>query len=101
MSSIKAAELQPSLKFPPQHCLVNNCKMKPGLDHQYQASIISLNNIIVFIVKNYEQYFLEVEDLYNLSKVNQLYGDMVNNVLCLRLLDFLEIKNQDLIIPNS
>jgi hypothetical protein len=66
--------------------------MKPSLDHQYQASIISLDNVIVFVVKNYKQYFLEVEDLYNLLKVNQLYGDMVNNVLRLRLLDFLEIK---------
>ena len=66
--------------------------MKPSFDHQYQASIISLDNIIVFVVKNYEQYFLEVEDLYNLSKVNRLYGNMVNDVLRLRLLDFLEIK---------
>jgi hypothetical protein len=32
----------------------------------------------VLVVKNYEQYFLEVEDLYNLSKVNQLYGNMIN-----------------------
>jgi hypothetical protein len=76
LPSIKAGELQPSLKFPPHHCLVNDCKMKPSLDHQYQASIISLDNVIVFVVKNYEQNFLEVEDLYNLSKVNQLYGDM-------------------------
>ncbi len=52
----------------------------------------SLNNVIVFVVKNYEQYFLEVEDLYNLLKVNWLYGDMVNDVLRLRLLDFSEIK---------
>ncbi len=46
----------------------------------------------MFVVKNYKQYFLEVEDLYNLSKVNQLYSNMVNNVLHLRFLDFLEIK---------
>ena len=92
LSSIKAGELQPFLKFPPHHCLIKDCKMKPSLDHQYQASIISLNNVVVFVVKNYEQYFLEVEDLYNLSKVNRLYGNMVNDVLHLRLLDFLEIK---------
>jgi hypothetical protein len=35
---------------------------------------------------------LEVEDFYNLSKVNRLYGNVVNNVLHLRLLDFSEIK---------
>ncbi len=90
--SIKAGELQPSLKFPPHHHLVNDCKMKPSLDHHYQVSIISLDDAIVFIVKNYKQYFLKVEDLYNLSKVNWLYGNMVNNFLHLRLLDFLEIK---------
>jgi hypothetical protein len=101
LSSINAGELEPSLKFPPHHRLVNDCKMKLSLCHQYQASIISLDNVIVFVVKNYKLYFLEVEDLYNLSKVNRLYGNMVNNVLHLRLLDFSKIKNQDLIMPNS
>jgi hypothetical protein len=91
-SSTNAGELQPSTQFPPHNCLVNDCKMKPNLGLQYQASIISLEHVIVLVVKNYEQYFLEVEDLYNLSKVNQLYGDMVNNVLCLRSQDFLELK---------
>ncbi len=92
LSSTKAGELQPSLKFPPHHHLINNCKMKPSLDHQYQVSIISLDNVILFVIKNYKQYFLEIEDSYNLLKVNQLYSNMVNNVLRLRLLDFLEIK---------
>ncbi len=46
----------------------------------------------MLVVKNYEQYFLEVEDLYNLSKVNQLYSDMINDILRLRSQDFLELK---------
>ncbi len=66
--------------------------MKPNLGLQYQASIISLKHVIVLVVKNYEQYFLEVEDLYNLSKVNQLYSDMINDVLRLRSQDFSELK---------
>jgi hypothetical protein len=66
--------------------------MEPSLDHQYEVSIVSLDNIIMFIVKNYKKYFLEAEDLHNLSKVNQVYGDMVNNVLRLRSHDFLELK---------
>jgi hypothetical protein len=30
-SSTNAGELQPSTQFPPHHCLVNDCKMKPNL----------------------------------------------------------------------
>ncbi len=56
------------------------------------ASIVSLDNIIVFIVKNYEKYFLEAEDLLNLSKVNQVYGNMVTNIIRLSFLDFSELK---------
>ncbi len=56
------------------------------------ASIVSLDNIIVFIVKNFEKYFLEAEDLLNLSKVNQVYGNMVTDVIRLRSLDFLGLK---------
>ncbi len=56
------------------------------------ASIVSLDNIIVFIVKNYRKYFLEAEDLLNLSKVNRVYGNMVTNVIRLRSLDFLGLK---------
>jgi hypothetical protein len=69
-STTVKGELQSTPKYPPHHCLVINCKMKPSLDHQYMASIVSLDNIIVFIVKNYEKYFFEAEDLLNLSKVN-------------------------------
>jgi hypothetical protein len=34
-SSTNAGEIKPSTQFPPHHCLVYNCKMKPSLDHQY------------------------------------------------------------------
>ncbi len=30
--------------------------MKPSLDHQYQVSILSLDNVIVVVIKNYKQY---------------------------------------------
>ncbi len=91
-SSTNAGEIKPSMQFPPHHCLVNDCKMKPSLDHQYQVSIISLKHVIVIIVKNFERYLLDAQDLHNLSKVNQLYGDMINKVLRLRSLDFSELK---------
>ncbi len=90
-TSVKG-ELQSTPNYPPYHHLVIDCKMKPSLDHQYEVSIVSLDNIIVFILKNYEKYFLEAEDLHNLSKVNRVYGNMVNDVLCLRSHDFSELK---------
>jgi hypothetical protein len=91
-STTMKGELQSTPKYPPHHRLVIDCKMKPSLDHQYMASIVSLDNIIVFIIKNYKKYFLEAEDLLNLSKVNQVYGDMVTDVIRLRSLDFLGLK---------
>jgi hypothetical protein len=69
-STTVKGELQSTPNYPPHHCLVIDCKMKPSLDHQYEVIIVSLDNIIVFVVKNYEKYFLEAEDLHNLSKVN-------------------------------
>ncbi len=50
-SSTNAGEIKPSTQFPPHHRLVNDCKMKPSLDHQYQVSIISLEHVIMIIVK--------------------------------------------------
>ncbi len=91
-STTVKGELQSTPNYPPHHCLVIDCKMKPSLDHQYEVSIVSLDNIIVFVIKNYEKYFLEAEDLHNLSKVNQVYSNMVNNVLRLRSHDFSELK---------
>ncbi len=35
---------------------------------------------------------MDAQDLHNFSKVNQLYGDMINDVLHLRSLDFSELK---------
>jgi hypothetical protein len=87
-STTMKGELQLTPKYSPHHRLIIDCKMKPSLDHQYMASIVSLDNIIVFVVKNYEKYFLEAEDLLNLSKVNEVYGDMVTNVIRLKSLDF-------------
>jgi hypothetical protein len=91
-STTVKGELQSTPNYPPHHRLVINCKMKLSLDHQYEVSIVSLDNIIVFAVKNYKKYFLEAEDLHNLSKVSRVYGDMVNSVLHLRSHDFLELK---------
>ena len=62
-------ELQSIPNYPPHHCLVNDCKMKPSLDHQYEVSIISFDNIVVFVVKNHEQYSITSKDLHSLLKV--------------------------------
>jgi hypothetical protein len=66
--------------------------MKPSPDHQYPVMDLSLDNIIMFIVKNHKQYDFLGEDLLNLSKVNRLYGNMIKDVLRLRSKDFSELK---------
>jgi hypothetical protein len=85
-STTMKGELQSTPNYPPHHRLAIDCKMKPSLDHQYEVSIVSLDNIIVFVIKKYKKYFLEAEDLHNLSKVNQVYGGMVNNIDLIMLL---------------
>ncbi len=56
-STTVKGELQSNPNYPPHHCLVIDCKMKPSLNHQYEVSIVSLDSIIVFVVKNYKKYF--------------------------------------------
>jgi hypothetical protein len=53
---------------------------------------LSLNNVIMLIVKNHEQYDFLGEDLLNLSKVDKLYGNMIKDVLHLRSKNFSELK---------
>ncbi len=58
---------------------------------------LSLDNAIMLIIKNHEQYDFSGEDLLNLSKVNlskvnKLYGDMIKDVLRLRSKDFSALK---------
>ena len=50
-----------------------------------------LDNIVVFLIKNQDAY-LTNKDINNLSNVNGMYQEMVNNVLQLRSIDFSKLK---------
>jgi hypothetical protein len=52
---------------------------------------LHLDNIVVFLIKNQDSY-LTNEDINNLSNVNGMYQEMVNNVLRLRSIDFSKLK---------
>ena len=71
--------------------LVRGCSMKPSLNHQYRVSDLCLDNVIVKLIKSPE-FFLTNEDVMNLSKVNSLYGEMIQDVIDLRLMDFTKLK---------
>ncbi len=57
---------QPLQSYPSNFNLIKECMMKPSLDHQYQVDDLHLENVVIFIVKNYESY-LSSEDLDNLK----------------------------------
>ncbi len=53
---------------------------------------LSIANVLVFIIKNHEQYLLS-QDLENLRAASKLHNKMISDVLGLRLVDFLSLKN--------
>jgi hypothetical protein len=65
--------------------------MRPSLNHQYWVSDLSLDSVIVELLKSSES-FLRDEDVANLSKVNYLYPAMVHNVVKFKTLDFSELQ---------
>ncbi len=79
------------MPYPTIAQLVRDCSMKPSLNHQYRVSDLRLDNVIVELIKTPES-FLTIEDVSNLSKVNLLYGEMITDVIDLRLMDFSEMK---------
>jgi hypothetical protein len=65
--------------------------MKPSRTLQYQIEDLHLNNIVVFLIKNQDSYLMN-KDIDNLSNVNKMYQEMINNVLHLRSIDFSKLK---------
>ena len=82
------------LNIPPNHRLVSDCKMKPSIKLQYRISILSIEHVIVTIVKQYEKYFLDEDDIRRITCVNKLFARMIPDVIRLRSLNF-----NDLVLP--
>ncbi len=65
--------------------------MKPSANLYYRVKDLHLDNIINFIIKQHELYLTDGE-LENLRGLNKLYREMINDVLCLRSMDFSSLK---------
>jgi hypothetical protein len=78
------------INYPTISQLVRGCSMKPSLNHQYMVSDLSLNNVIVEVLKSSES-FLRDEDVANLAEINSLCREMVHDVVELRTLVFYQL----------
>ncbi len=96
-STTVKGELQSTPSYPPHHCLIINCKMKPSLDHQYEVSIVSLDNIIVLVVKNYEKYFWRLKIYITYQRSIECTVTWSTTSYVWGLMTFRNWKSQDLI----
>jgi hypothetical protein len=95
VTTIKKGEpTEPPITYPSIYELVQDCSMKPSLNHQYVVSDAILDNVIIKLLKHSES-FLTDEEITRLSKVNSLYREMSHDVVQLRNLDFPNCKNQE------
>jgi hypothetical protein len=53
---------------------------------------LSIKNVLVFLIKNHKLY-LSSQDLENLKAVSELYNEMISDILELRSVIFLSLKN--------
>jgi hypothetical protein len=91
VTTIKKGEpTKPPTTYPTIYELVRDCSMKPNIDHQYWVEDLNLDNVIVELLK-FSESFLADEDVANLSKVNSLYREMVDDVVEFRTLDFIKL----------
>ncbi len=79
------------INYPTISQLVRECSMKPSLDHQYRVENLSLDNVIMEVLKSTESFMTD-EDVANLAEVNSLYREMVRDFVKLRTLDFSELR---------
>ncbi len=57
-STITKGETLPTTTYPTHQRLIIECKMKPGLKHQYQVKDLSLEKVIIFVVRDYKCFGL-------------------------------------------
>ena len=84
-------ETSPPPTYPSHYQLIANCKMKPSLNLYYRVKDLRLDNVIIFVVRNYESYLFDNE-LLNLKSLNSKYCEMINDVLHLQSVDFSSLK---------
>ena len=65
--------------------------MEPSSNLYYRVKDLRFDNVIFFLVRDYESYLLDIE-INNLNFLNSMYREMVNDVLRLRFVDFSTLK---------
>ena len=92
VSTTNKGETHPTLPpYPPCHLLVKNCTMKPSTSHYYRIGNLHFDNVIIFLIKDYEKY-LSRQELGDLRLINSFYKDMIDDILRLRTVDFSDLK---------
>jgi hypothetical protein len=86
----KAPSINPT-NYPTIYQLVRGCSTKTSLNHQYQVGDLSLDYVIVVLLKSLKSYHTNKE-VANLSKVNLLYQEMVQDIVMFRTLDFSKLQ---------
>jgi hypothetical protein len=81
------------INYPTISQLVRGCSIKPSLNHQYMVLYLSLDNVIVEVLKSSESFLMD-EDVANLAKIYSLYREMVHDVVELRTLVFYQLRQQ-------
>jgi len=77
--------------YPTRHQLVKNCTMKPSFNHYYRVDNLHFDNVIIFLIKEYEKY-LSTDEIKILRSVNSLYRNMIDDIVKLRSLDFSNLR---------
>ena len=72
--------------------LVRDCEMKPSLNHQYRVDDLTLDNVIVILMREKTSYLSPI-CLANISILNKLYCEMTRDVFRLRDLNFSPLKS--------
>jgi len=84
-------EASPPPTYPSHYRLIADCKMKPSSNLYYRVKDLRLDNVIIFVVRDYESY-LSDDELLNLKSLNSKYCEMIDDVLRLRSVDFSSLK---------
>ena len=84
-------ETSPPPTYPSHYRLIADCKMKPSSNLYYRVKDLRLDNVIIFVVRDYESY-LSDDELLNLKSLNSKYCEMIDDVLRLRSVDFSSLK---------
>ncbi len=78
--------------YPTIEQLVRDCKMKPSLNHQYRVDDLTLDNVIVILMREKTSYLSPI-CLANILILNKLYCEMTRDVFRLRDLIFSPLKS--------